>query len=144
VVVFFAAAPLAVDRLVTLVAGQDESVGRIYIDPSVPMLLVAPMVVAALFYISRLVFRDVVLTKRTAPFYGWAAFFGVANVINYCSPGYCEWIGVPFQWHSWSDSISPFDNGVSPYVSFVAGVGNLAFFAVITASLAVISRPKSV
>jgi hypothetical protein len=43
--------------------------------------------------------------RRALLFYIWVAAFTALNVVNYCSPGWCETIGFPFAWRAWSDSI---------------------------------------
>lgn len=45
--------------------------------------------------------------------YACSALFGVLNIVNFCSPGWCGRYGFPFAYYEWSDSVMIFD-GVWP------------------------------
>ena len=48
-------------------------------------------------------------TNRRALLFGaWIIAFTALNVVNYCSPGWCQIIGFPFPWSTWSDSMLTF------------------------------------
>jgi hypothetical protein len=46
--------------------------------------------------------------RRALVFCGWLVTFTALNLVNYCSPGWCETIGFPLPWRAWSDSILTF------------------------------------
>jgi hypothetical protein len=71
-----------------------------------PAAYIAPLVLAAFaFAVGRRMLHGTWTNLRAALFYLWLFVFTAANVVNWCSPGFCETIGFPFPWQYWSDVI---------------------------------------
>jgi hypothetical protein len=78
-------------------------------------------------------------------FHVWLIGFTVANVINRCSPGWCETIGLPFPWRSWSDvivDVGDFSMWMAGITWVVAGVFNLVAFAAVAGALTRVGMSK--
>jgi hypothetical protein len=76
-----------------------------YVDPGLGGYL-APLLFAAFaFFTGERVLHRNWTTRRALLFCSWVFAFTALNVVNYCSPGWCETIGFPLPWLSWSDSI---------------------------------------
>jgi len=63
--------------------------------------------------------------------------FTTLNVINYCSPGWCETIGFPFPWRAWSDSILTFGEPDLAHVAIERAVPAIAALVDLFAFVAV-------
>ena len=87
-----------------------ESVGIdvMYIDPGVAGYFAPPLFAAFAFLVGDRVLDRRWTDRRALLFCVWVVTFTTLNVINYCSPGWCETIGFPFPWRAWSDSILTF------------------------------------
>jgi hypothetical protein len=71
-----------------------------------PAAYIAPMVFAAFaFAVGKRTLHGTWTNLRAALFYLWLFVFTAANVVNRCSPGFCEAIGFPLPWQYWSDDI---------------------------------------
>ena len=79
-----------------------------YVDPRLVGYL-APLLFAAFaFFTGDRVLNRVWTNRRALVFCVWVIAFTALNVVNYCSPGWCETIGFPFPWSTWSDVILTF------------------------------------
>ena len=126
-----------------IVADELEKMARlgVYAHYS-PYIFLAPAVlVAALFGIRRVAFPrgEANLAHRWNLSFWLIAFaFTALNIVNWCSPGWCEHFGFPFPYSWWSDAILIL-NGEN----FSAGRSVIAFLAnamVFLAVVAVLSR----
>jgi hypothetical protein len=71
-----------------------------------PAAYIAPLVFAGFaFAVGRRMLHGTWTNLRAALFYLWLFVFTATNVVNRCSPGFCETIGFPFPWQYWSDDI---------------------------------------
>ena len=81
-----------------------------YVDPGFCGYL-APLLFAAFAFITgERVLNRAWTNRRALLFCTWVIAFTALNVVNYCSPGWCQIIGFPFPWSTWSDSILTFGN----------------------------------
>ena len=79
-----------------------------YVDPGL-LGYAAPILFAGFAFLAgRRILRDVWTGASALVFYLWFVVFTAANVVNWCSPGWCALIGFPFPWQSWSDGILTF------------------------------------
>ena len=92
-----------------------------YIAPGLLGYLAPTMYAAFAFAVGNWTLRGGWAGRRALLFYVWLLGFTVANVINRCSPGWCEAIGFPFAWHSSSDSIVTFGDG--DFSAWIAAIG---------------------
>jgi hypothetical protein len=79
-----------------------------HVDPGIAGYLAPPTVAAFLFLVGDRVLDRRWTDRRALLFFGWVLTFIALNVVNYCSPGWCETIGFPLAWLKWSDSILTF------------------------------------
>jgi len=102
----------------------------IHIDPG-PLGYVAPSVVALFFWVvaDRLL-RGAWASYQACAFYGWVLFFTAANVINFCSPGWCMTLGFPMAWHGWSDAILEGAEGLKRVLYVAGALVDLCVFVV--------------
>ena len=105
-----------------------------YVEPG-PLGYLAPMMFGGFaFVVGSWALRGAWTGRRAFVFYAWLVGFTAANVINWCSPGWCETVGFPFTWRSWSDVIMEIEGAefldVLAAASKAIGGGlNLATFA---------------
>jgi hypothetical protein len=95
----------------TAIRATAESVARAlginvsYLDPG-PLGYLAPLAFAAFaFLVGKRALKDTWIGARAFLFYAWLFTFTLLNVVNRCAPGWCETIGFPLSWHSWSDDM---------------------------------------
>lgn len=109
---------------------------RTYIHPSVVTLWSPGFVAAILLGLAHRLFPCVAVPVRVciryrAAFYAAAAAFGVLNVTNWCSPGWCERFGFPLPYAWWSDAVVIINGtNLTAGASIAAFAANLAAFAV--------------
>jgi hypothetical protein len=93
---------------VRVIAGQVAralSIDPLYVDPGVVGYL-APLLFAAFVFITGdRVLHQAWTNRQALLFCAWVIAFTALNVVNYCSPGWCQMIGFSFPWSTWSDSI---------------------------------------
>jgi hypothetical protein len=91
-----------------------------YVAPG-PLGYLAPTVFAVFaFVVGQWLLQGAWTTRRALLFYLWLIVFTGANVINWCSPGWCETIGFPLPWRHESDSIVVFsDSDFTPWISAI-------------------------
>ncbi|HXH37112.1 MAG TPA: hypothetical protein VNN08_00650 [Thermoanaerobaculia bacterium] len=115
VFVAFVLSPPLVDRLVQLWKTQ-VGLRATYIDPS-PVATFTPAVFDLVVLVASFaIFRNVqpsALMRQRVCFYAAAVAFFALNVVNGCSPGFCDRFGFPFTVWSWSDAGVSFD-GTAP------------------------------
>jgi len=70
----------------------------------------------------------------------WTSFFGVANTVNRCQPGWCGRYGFPFVYFSWSDAVAIVNGKSGTPFNAVASVVDAA---IIIAGVFLISRSHS-
>jgi hypothetical protein len=126
-------ATVAIRSTAMLIARRLE-IDETQIDPG-PLGYLAPGMLAAFAYVvGRHTLRHAWTSRKAVAFYIWVVVFTLANIINRCTPGWCETIGFPFAWRSWSDAILEVDwawMDVFRRASEIAAVaGNLVTFAV--------------
>jgi hypothetical protein len=100
-----------------------------FYDLRLPWLL-APGLVSILSVWS-LIRREVDWFVRASfGLWAWAAFIGVFNTLNKCSPGWCGSYGFPFPFYSWSDAIVIIDGEwPKPFTPFALVFDALFFLA---------------
>jgi hypothetical protein len=82
-----------------------------YLDPG-PLGYIAPPAFAALaLVVGKRVLKDQWSSGRAFLFYAWLVGFTLLNVVNRCTPGWCETIGFPLSWHYWSDEMVTMGDG---------------------------------
>jgi hypothetical protein len=76
--------------------------------------LIAPVALAVLSA-SPIILRGSQASLRVVlGLWAWAAFWGVFNTLNKCSPGWCGSYGFPLPFFSWSDAVVTFNDQTSP------------------------------
>ena len=135
IVLTFVLSPLVVDGLVQY--RQRQGLHATYIDPSPLSTLVPAIFVFVVLVTAYIVFRNIAFSgtgRYRFIFYSSAVVFFGLNVINSCSPGWCERFGFPFAYSSWSDAVLSFNGNVpSPWSPVGAGFDLLAAGAAIFA-----------
>jgi len=111
VFVAFALSPLVVDQLVQY-RKTEAGLNSMFVDPW-PIAACTPavfdlVVLVASFAIFRNVPRSALMLQRVS-FYAAAVAFFALNVVNGCTPGWCERFGFPFAYSAWSDAVVTFD-----------------------------------
>jgi hypothetical protein len=116
-------ATVAATRLTAMRISSAMDISFRYVDPGIVGYL-APPVCATFFFLvgERLLDREWT-GRRALLFFLWTVGFVALNVINYCSPGWCETIGFLFPWLTWSDSILTFDEPYMRLVDAVVDIG---------------------
>jgi hypothetical protein len=119
---------------------QSLDVDPVYVAPGVLGYLSPVLFAAFVFVLGNWMLRGHWTTRRALLFYIWLLAFTVANVINRCSPGWCETIGLPLPWRAWSDAmITINEDNVSAAMAgvgaVVGGVVNLLTFAAVAGVL---------
>jgi hypothetical protein len=112
-----------------------------FVDLPMPVL-VAPVIVASIaaWLATRTGVRDRTWRATALAVCAWSGFFGVLNIVNFCSPGWCGWYGFPFPYYEWSDSVMVI-NGVWPNPYHPAAIPLNAFtFAAVTTLLLLVVR----
>jgi len=109
-----------------------------YVAPGLLGYLAPVMFAAFAFGLGNWMLKGAWTSRRALLFYVWLLGFTVANVINRCSPGWCETIGFPFAWRSWSDSIITFGDG--RLSTLMAAIGPVAGAAMNLFTFAVVAR----
>ena len=105
-----------------------------YVDPG-PLGYLGPMFFAGFaFLVARRLLGDAWTSPSSLLFYIWLLGFTAVNIINRCTPGWCETIGFPFTWQSWSDAIGPGEE-FRTFTDSVGGFLNLLVFAGVPATL---------
>lgn len=115
-------------------------VDPIHVAPGVLGYSSPALFAAFVFALGNWMLRGQWTTRRALLFYIWLLAFTVANVINRCSPGWCETIGLPLPWRSWSDyNITINDQHVSAVMegigAVIGGAVNLVTFAAVAGAL---------
>jgi hypothetical protein len=104
-----------------------------------PAAYIAPLVFGGFaFAVGKHMLQGTWTNLRAALFYLWLIVFTGLNVVNRCSPGFCETIGFPLPWQYWSDAIL-----VGPdewFWDVVAGLGQLLAAALNLATFVLGSR----
>jgi hypothetical protein len=95
-------------RMTAARIARSLDIGLMYIDPGLAGYLAPPMIAAFVFLVGDRVLDRQWTDRRALLFFAWVVAFIALNVINYCSPGWCETIGFPFAWRYWSDAILTF------------------------------------
>jgi hypothetical protein len=99
---------VAIRMTATLIARELE-ISASHIDPG-PIGYFAPAMFAAFAYaVARRTLQGAWTSRSALLFYLWLMVFTAANIVNRCTPGWCETIGFPFAWRSWSDAIFELD-----------------------------------
>jgi hypothetical protein len=109
-----------------------------------PLSYLGPVLFAVgVFALGNLMLRGQWAGRRALLFYTWLLAFTVANIINRCSPGWCETIGLPFAWRSSSDSFITLIGDTDRLWTWLPGVAsalggavNLMIFAAVAGALA--------
>lgn len=108
-------------------------VSAVFVDPGPPGYA-APVLFAGFLLATASRMLDRTWTGLPAAlFYAWAVVFTALNIVNYCSPGWCETIGFPLPWSRWSDAIltfndEPVSRGQMLAVAIASTLVNLAAF----------------
>ena len=126
-------AAVGLRRTAALIA-QSLDIDTAHVAPGLPGYLAPVLFAAGVFALGNWMLRGQWASRRALLFYVWLLGFTVANIINRCSPGWCETIGFPFAWRSRSDSfITVGDGRFSMWMSgiglVVGGAVNLVTFA---------------
>ena len=87
------------------------------------------------FLVARRVLGDAWSRPSSLLFYVWLLAFTAVNIVNRCTPGWCETIGFPFTWRSWSDAIGPGEE-FRTFTDSLGAILNLLVFAGVAAVLA--------
>lgn len=112
-----------------------------YVDPGFLGYL-APAAFAGFAFIAAWrALEDVWTSPSALRFYVWVLGFTAANVVNWCSPGWCETIGFPFVWRNWSDAIG-YDDRFRHVTDAIGGALNLLTFAAVSWALTRRRPPK--
>jgi hypothetical protein len=91
-------------------AAQSFPVDVQYVDPGPGGYVAPPLFAALAFIIGDRFLRRTWTNQWALVFCAWLFTFTALNTINYCSPGWCETIGFPLPWRTWSDSILTLGN----------------------------------
>ena len=88
---------------------------RIWFIDLPSFVLLSPIVVATLatYFATRDRIQHESWRAAALATYACSGLFGVLNIVNFCSPGWCGRYGFPFAYYEWSDSVMVF-NGVWP------------------------------
>jgi hypothetical protein len=143
--VAFALSPLAVDRL-ALYRHNQEGLHSIYIDPS-PFDELTPAAFDAVVLVASFrVFRGIPSSgslRYRFSFYVAVVTLFALNVINSCSPGWCERFGFPFPYSSWSDAIVYFNDSTPSPWSPIGAAFDLVAVSAATVAFARYVRKRS-
>jgi len=97
------------------------------------------MFAAFAYAVARRTLQGAWTSRAAVLFYVWLMVFTAANIVNRCAPGWCETIGFPFAWRSWSDAIFELDGAwmgvLDRATETVAAALNLVTFAVVAGLL---------
>jgi hypothetical protein len=127
-------------RAIAAQLAQSLEIDIAYVGPGALGYLAPLLFAAGVFALGGSLLRGRWGSRRALFFYAWLLAFTLANVINRCSPGWCETIGLPFAWRSWSDSVVTIGDGrvslwLSGIASVVAAAMNLVIFAAVAGAL---------
>ena len=140
VVVLLAVGAAIVLSVTATQVARSLDISLAYVEPELPGYLAPGMFAAFAFAVGNWMLKGAWTSRRAQLFYAWLFGFTLANVINRCSPGWCETIGFPLAWRSWSDSIITFGDGhVSTWMAasgqILGAVVNLFTFAAVAGVL---------
>jgi hypothetical protein len=92
-------------RLSAAYVAAQVGVDRVLVQPTALAYLVPLAVGAFVFAVGAWVLDGAWAATRAWRYYIWLVAFAFANVINWCSPGWCLTLGFPVPWYSSSDSV---------------------------------------
>jgi hypothetical protein len=118
-----------------------------YVDPGLPGYLGPPLFGSFVFAVGQWTLNGAWTSRRALRFYLWLLVFTAANIVNTCSPGWCETVGFPFAWRSWSDAMITTGNdylmnAITAVAKTVGALLNLFTFAAAAAVFAGIRTPQ--
>jgi hypothetical protein len=76
-----------------------------YVDPGLVGYFAPPIFAGFIFLVGNRLLGRRWIGCRALLYCAWVVAFTALNVVNYCSPGWCETIGFPLTWWAWSDSM---------------------------------------
>jgi hypothetical protein len=129
--------PAVVYELIDFLPARDRELTRAYIHPAAVTLWSPSVAVPVMLLASDRLFPCVDMSPRVCVSYRFAFssavfLFVLLNVVNWCTPGWCESYGFPLPYSWWSDAIMIIDGEyVTAGMSIAALVSNVAVLAFI-------------
>lgn len=136
-IVALASSPIAVTGFINGFAARGSGIMRTYIHPATSTLWLPAVAAPAMLLLAHRLFpydgmMPKVCVRYRLAFFSTALVFALLNVVNWCSPGWCERYGFPLPYWSWSDSIVIVNGeNLTADVSVVALVANVLLLALV-------------